>query len=193
MRVLAERPVHWTEQEYLAFENSSPTKHEYFNGEVFAMAGARPGHNLVGGNCNAALHALVRARGCGTFTSDQRIYVASTGLYTYPGGGVVCVPLQVHTDGMCLLNPVLLFEVLSPATRDYDLGSKREHYRQIPSLRHLLLIDQPEQMIWHDHRTGGGRWQSRQIASGAIELPDLGGSIAFDEIYTPAGWDAAAQ
>jgi Uma2 family endonuclease len=185
MAFRAERRVHWTEAEYLAFENDSPTKHEYLDGEIFAMAGARPGHNFVAADCTGALRSLVRTRGCRAFNSDQRIHVPATGLYTYADGGVVCGQPETHSDGMCLLNPVLLFEVLSPATREYDLGAKREHYRLIPSLRHLLLVDQPTRMVWHDYRSGGA-WGCREIAEGGIELADLGGSIALDELYLAA-------
>jgi Uma2 family endonuclease len=184
MASFPERRVHWTEAEYLAFENASLTKHEYLDGEIFAMAGARPEHNLVATACVSTLHPLVRGRGCRAFNSDQRVYVPATGLYTYADGGVFCGQMTLHSDGMCLLNPVLLFEVLSPATRDYDLGAKREHYRRIPSLRHILLIDQPERMIWHDCRSGGN-WRSLTVTQGSIDLTDLGGALDLDELYLP--------
>ena len=73
---------------------------------------------------------------------------------------------EIHTDGMCLLNPMLLFEVLSPSTRDYDCGAKREHYQQIPSLRHLLLIDQPTRSVRHDWRVADGLCE-RRLAAGS--------------------------
>jgi len=179
----AARQMHWTEDEYLAFENASPTKHEYLNGEIFAMAGAKPSHNQVAGNTLGAVHQLLRGQRCRAFTSDQRIYIPQTGLYTYPDGGVACGRWQIHTDGMCLLNPVLLFEVLSSATRDYDRGAKREHYQQISTLCHLLLIDQPTRLIEHYHRQSGGPWEVTRVHEGAIDLPDLGGQVALDEIY----------
>ena len=133
-------------------------------------------------NALAALHQLLRGRGCGTFNSDQRIHVPPTGLYTYADGGVGCGPWEIHTDGMCLLNPMLLFEVLSPSTRDYDGGAKREHYQQIPSLRHLLLIDQPTRSIRHDWRLADGQWAMRQMTGGSIALPELGGVLALDDV-----------
>ena len=186
MTVSTARRMHWTEQEYLAMENESPIKHEYSGGEVFAMAGARPSHNRVATNTSGALVNLARRGNCGAFNSDQRIYIPATGLHTYADGGLVCGKWQIHTDGMCLLNPVVLVEVLSPSTREYDAGAKRGHYEQIPSLRHLLLIDQPERLVRHCLRQADGGWKSREFTGGEIELTDLGGSLVLDEIY-PAG------
>lgn len=181
MTVATARRVHWTVEEYLAFENRSPEKHEYFDGEVFAMAGARPRHNLVVVSTSNALGGLVKGKGCAGFNGDQRIYIAATGLYTYADGGVMCAPPELSQDGMELLNPVLLFEVLSPSTRDYDLGAKREHYQQMPSLRHLLLIDQPERLVRHYSREGGN-WQSREIREGLVDLAELG-SFSLEDLY----------
>lgn len=183
MSVAAARKMHWTEEEYLAFENESATKHEYLDGEIFAMAGAKPIHNRVASNTLVSLGNLLRGRRCGTFNSDQRIYVPATGLYTYADGGVACGPWQIHTDGMCLLNPVLLYEVLSTSTRDYDRGAKREHFQQLPSLRHLLLIDQPTRLVEHYHRDPDGAWDVTTLRTGAIKLPDLGGAILLDDLY----------
>lgn len=123
------------------------------------MAGAQPIHNRIAGNTQVLLGLLTRGRDCGTFNSDQRIYVATTGLYTYADGGVACGKWEIHTDGMCLVNPVLLFEVLSPSTRDYDRGARREHYQQISSLQHPLLIDQPARAVWHHWRSASGLWE----------------------------------
>jgi len=187
MSVLAARRMHWTEAEYLSFENASATKHEYLDGEIFAMAGAPALHNRVASNTLGGLVALARGRGCGAFNSDQRIHVPHTGLHTYADGGVGCGQWEIHTDGMCLLNPMLLFEVLSPSTRDYDGGAKREHYQQIPSLRHLLLIDQPNRSIRHDWRLADGEWTMRQTTSGSIALPEFGGVLALDDVYLLEG------
>ena len=183
MTIGAARQLHWTEAEYLAFENDSATKHEYLHGEIFAMAGAKPSHNQIANNTSGALHQVLRGRRCRGFNSDQRIYIPQSGLYTYADGGAACGRWQIHTDGMCLLNPVLLFEVLSPATRDYDRGAKRDHYQQIPTLRHLLLIDQPTRLVEHYHRDAGGSWSVIRLQDGAVNLPDLGGLLALDEIY----------
>ncbi len=177
--------MHWIESDYLAMEAASPIKHEFLDGEVFAVAGAKPGHNRVATSALVALGLLLRGGRCRAFNSDQRIYVVETGLYTYADGGVACGRWQVHTDGMSLLNPTLLFEVLSPSTRDYDRGAKLEHYRQIASLRHVLIIDQPDRRIEHHRRGDDGAWTLTTLHAGAVDLGDLGGTIALDEIYLP--------
>jgi Uma2 family endonuclease len=175
--------MHWTEADYLAFENASATKHEYLDGEIFALAGSQPLHNRIASNTLIALGTLARGRRCGTFNSDQRIYVPSTGLYTYADGAIVCSPWEIHSDGMCLLNPMLLFEVLSPSTRDYDGGAKREHYQQIPSLRHLLLIDQPACVVRHHWRSPGGEWETRESDGVGIPLAEFEGMLALADVY----------
>ena len=186
MSALAARCMHWTEAEYTAFENRSAGKHEYLAGEVFAMAGAKPTRNRVATSVAGSLVALLREGRCAAFNGDQRIYIPATGLYTYADGGVACGEWQIHTDEMCLLNPVLLLEVLSPSTRDYDLGAKRQHYQQIVSLRHLLFFDQPERQVWHDQRLPDGLWETAAYSTGSVDLAGLGGAISVDEIYAAA-------
>lgn len=186
MSVLGARRMHWTEAEYLAMENESPIKHEYCNGEVFAMSGAKPLHNRIATSASGILWAASRGSSCGGFNSDQRIHIPSTGLYTYADGGLACGKWKLHPDGdeMALLNPVLLFEVLSPSTRDYDLGAKRKHYEQIPSLKHLLFIDQPVRHVKHVYRRANGAWTSKDYTKGVIEIPDLNASLGLDDLYS---------
>lgn len=166
-------------------EAASPIKHEFLDGEVFAMAGATPEHNQAAAAALVGLGVLLRGGRCRVFNSDQRLFIVETGLYTYADGGVVCGRWQVHTDGMCLLNPTLLFEVLSPSTRDYDRGAKLEHYRRIPSLRHALVIDQPARFVEHHHREEGGTWDTTTVRAGALDLYALGGTVALDEVFLP--------
>lgn len=180
------RRMHWTEEAYVAMEAGSPIKHEFIDGEVFAMAGAKPGHNQLAAAVTVALGLLVRGGRCRVFNSDQRIYIPETGLYTYADGGVVCGRWEVHADGMCLRNPVLLVEVLSPSTRDYDRGAKLDHYRQLASLRHVLILDEPERRVEHHHRGDDGAWSMTELLEGRVDLADLGGFVALDEVYLAA-------
>ncbi|MFO0610048.1 MAG: Uma2 family endonuclease [Polyangiales bacterium] len=179
----AARQMHWSEREYLQMEDRSAIKHEYLDGEVFAMAGAKPEHNDIAAALTVALGVMVRGRGCRAFNSDQRIHVPATGLYTYPDGGIKCGGGRIHADGMSLLDPVLLFEVLSESTRDYDRGAKLDHYKGIPTLRHVLLVDSAARHIEHHHRSAGGEWELATHLDGSIDLHDLGGLVALDEIY----------
>ncbi len=178
------RDVHWTDEDYVRLEEASSTRHEFVEGEIYAMAGARPAHNKIATNTIAALAQLVRAgTRCQAFGSDQRIHVASTGLYTYADGGVACGKWEIlPRDGMSLLNPGLLFEVLSPSTRDYDRGAKLAHYRQIASLTHVLLIDEPARVVEH-HRRQGEDWSVVTASEGFLDLQELGGVLLLDDVY----------
>jgi Uma2 family endonuclease len=178
------RDVHWTDDDYLRLEESSSTRHEFLDGEIYAMAGARASHNKVAANTIAALAQLVRAgKRCQAFGSDQRVHVVSTGLYTYADGGVACGTWEIHAkDGMSLLNPTLLFEVLSPSTRDYDRGAKLGHYKLIPSLGCVLVIDEPQRHV-EVHRREADAWSLEVVREGAIALPEYGGVLLLDDLY----------
>lgn len=184
------RELHWTEEDYLRMEADSPIKHEYFDGDVYAMAGAKGRHNVIAANTTAALVNLVLGGPCHVFNSDQRIHVEDPEkFYTYADGGVACGQWQIApADRMSLENPVLLFEVLSPSTRDYDRGAKLFLYKQITSLSDVLLIDQPAQFVEHHHRGPEG-WQCNVLREGVISV--LGGMIHIDGLYrVPPGLPA---
>lgn len=174
----------FTEDEYLEREARSPNKHEFRRGEIFAMAGGTMTHNTLCGNVIGALKNLVRWRGCRVLPSDQRIHIPVTGTYTYPDASVVCGPPEsAPKDKNSLTNPVVLVEVLSSSTEDYDRGEKFDDYRSIPSLREVLFISQSERLVQHHRRIEGDRWLLTEHRGGAIELPTLGGAIEFDDIY----------
>ncbi len=176
------RKMAWSEEDYLAFENDSETKHEFLAGEIYGMAGAKPLHNAIAMNTGAALGNLIRGGPCRGFTSDQRIHVARPKtFYTYADGGVASGKWEIsEKDDMSLENPVLLFEVLSPSTRKYDPGAKLMLYRQIPSLTDVLLIDQSTHLIQHHHRGPRG-WRVVTRSRGA--LPVLSGVLQIADLY----------
>lgn len=176
------RKMAWSEEEYLAFEKDSDTKHEFLDGEIYGMAGAKPLHNAIAMNTGAALVNLIRGGPCRGFTSDQRIHIARPKkFYTYADGGVACGKWEISDkDGMSLVNPVLLFEVLSSSTRKYDQGAKLMLYRQIPSLTDVLLIDQPLHLVEHHHRGPRG-WRSITRRRGGV--PVLGGVLLLADLY----------
>jgi Uma2 family endonuclease len=133
---------HYTLDDYFAIEETSLVKHEFLDGEIFAMAGASLAHNDIAANLLMLLRSALRETGCRAFGSDLRI-ATHGGLYTYPDVSVVCgKPLLVPGRPDTATNPVLLVEVLSDATRDYDRGDKLTAYRLVPSLREVLLVDQ---------------------------------------------------
>jgi Uma2 family endonuclease len=146
-------------EEYLAAERRAETKSEYFEGRVYAMAGASRRHNLIVANLLAHLHGRLRAAPCEVYPSDMRLKIVATGLYTYPDVSVVCGEPELedeHRD--TLINPSVLIEVLSDATEAYDRGRKAEQYRRIDSLKEYLLVAQKEPHIEHYRRHGDREW-----------------------------------
>lgn len=151
---------HYTLDDYFAVEEMSPVKHEYFQGEIFAMAGASFDHNRIASNVVAVLHTALRDTGCGAFGSDLRIATEGE-LYTYPDVSVICgAPVLVPDRPDTVRNPVLLVEVLSDATRDYDRGKKLDAYRLIPSLREVLLVEQTRVHVDVWRRRDDASWTS---------------------------------
>ena len=139
-----------TPQEYLALERASEVRHEYFNGSVYAMAGAKERHNLVTSNVSGELHARFKGRGCKVHSSDMRVKVDTTGLYTYPDVVALCGPARFEDDEQdTLVNPALIVEVLSPPTEAYDRGEKFAHYRRIASVTDYLLISPDRLRVEH--------------------------------------------
>ncbi len=130
-----------TPEQYFEIESQAEFKSEYFDGQMFAMAGASLAHNRIVLNTSFALDRQMRDRGCEVFASDVRLRVGKTGLYTYPDVIAVCEkPRLAEGPFEVLLNPGLIVEVLSPSTEAYDRGRKFENFRALESLRAYLLV-----------------------------------------------------
>lgn len=175
-----------TEEEYLCLDRAADYKSEFFDGEMFAMAGGSPMHSLIAANLIRELGTKLKGRPCRPFTSDLRLKVEATGLDTYPDVSVVCSPLQfaAGTDDT-VVNPTLLIEVLSGATEAYDRGEKFFHYRQMPSLQEYLLVSQRLPRFEQFVRRVNGEWALR-IAEGmeaTLVLPSLEITIALAEVF----------
>src|SRR3712207_5413407 len=127
-----------TVEEYFRFEESSPIKHEYVAGEVYAMSGVTARHDLIAGTIFSLLLAAEANTACRVFTSDMRLEVAEDRYY-YPDVAVVCTPvaeLDIVARGPCVI-----VEVTSPNTARIDRGEKLDAYRRIPTLRTYLIVD----------------------------------------------------
>jgi Uma2 family endonuclease len=182
----------FTEAEYLALERVSERKHEFIDGLIVAMAGARPPHHVIAANMTAALVQLARARGCLTMTSDQRVHVPTTGLYTYPDVTVVCGERRYDQgEPPSLLNPTLIVEVTSDSTEDFDRGKKFLHYQAIPEFSEYVIVSHRERRIDHFRRLDDGEWHLSTLGrdGASIELPALGGSITLEDAYDNALFD----
>ena len=135
-----------TSQEYLAFEEKTPLKHEYLDGVIYAMVGATDRHNMIAGNVFASLHSR-RPPGCQVFISDMKLKLKSTAgeFYYYPDLLVSCS--EADRDPLFREQPVLLIEVASPSTLRIDRGEKLNNYRQIPSLVEYAIVGQDQPLI----------------------------------------------
>jgi Uma2 family endonuclease len=170
--------------DYFAIEVMSPVRHEFYRGEIFAMAGASVEHNLITVNVLTAFQTALRRTRCRVFGSDLRI-AAPAGLYTYPDVSVICGKISLVDDAPdTATNPVLLAEVLSDATRDYDCGEKFELYKTISTLREFVLIDQSRIGIDHFTRAGRG-WTKSRYTSPSSRLGLVAGKVelSLKEIY----------
>jgi Uma2 family endonuclease len=174
-----------TYAEYLAAEAVSEVRHEFLNGEVWAMTGGTPEHSALAAAFIAGLTAALRGRPCRVFTCDARVRIPATGLSTYPDVAVVCDRLEnAPEDPDALVNPVLLVEVLSPSTEGYDRGAKAAHYRRIPSLQEYVFASQTEAHVEVFRRGAGGSWELREArAGGTVELASLGIRLDVDALY----------
>ena len=183
-----------TPAEYLDIERAATYRSEYFDGEMFAMAGGSPRHSLIKVNICGEIRARLKRSPCTAYGSDLRILVSATGLYTYPDASVICGPLEFEDQRRdTVLNPTLLVEVLSDSTEAYDRGKKFSHYRQIASLREYLLVPQEEAKIERFLRNDDGTW-TLTGASGldsTLPLPALGIEIALREVYDKVDFSAS--
>ena len=165
--------------EYLAWERGQERKHEYFDGEVYAMAGGSPRHNRLCSSVNAALVTVLGAK-CHVLTSDQRVR-APQRRYVYADASVVCgAPIVEHDD--VIANPTILVEVLSATTEQYDRGLKWDCYQQLPSLTDYVLISQDRARIELFARVEG-RWIYSAANAGERITLTSGASLDVDAIF----------
>ena len=168
-----------TAEEYLEFERGSDIKHEFYNGRIYAMAGAKRRHNVIALNIGSEIREHLKGRDCEAYPSDMRVFVPRFGLYTYPDVSVVCGKPEFQDAVLdTLLNPVLLIEILSDSTESYDRGKKFQHYRSIESLQEYVLVSQNEARIEKYIRQGDGFW----VLSEAVGVDS---SITFESIDCP--------
>jgi Uma2 family endonuclease len=175
--------------EYVELESISPVRHEFLDGHVWAMTGGSPDHAAIAVNVSSLLRAALRGGSCRVFSSDLRIRVVETGLGTYPDVSVVCGPLELDAAdprGHTVTNPVLVVEVLSPSTEDYDRGEKLAAFKRIASLREVVLVAHDERRleIW---RRVGAIWTTEIVRGDAVaRLESVPCELPLGEVYEGA-------
>lgn len=174
----------YTIQDFVRLEEYSNVRHEYLDGQIYAMAGGTPEHGTYAANAIAILASQMRGRPCRVQTSDVRIRVRATGLDTYPDISVVCGHAELDPEDPCAItNPILLVEILSPSTEKYDRGEKLDHYKRIPSLREVAFVAHDEWRI-DVFRRREVEWELATARRGeAARLESVGCALAVEDVY----------
>jgi len=175
-----------TQAEYLAIERKAEFKSEYYRGEMFAMAGASEEHCLVKDNLAGELRSQLKGGPCRVVTSDMRVKVDATGLYTYPDIVVYCDKGQFEDSVLdTLLNPRVIVKVLSESTEMYDRGDKAQHYHRIASLPEYLLVSQSAPLVERHVRQPDGSWLLTEVSGldQTLEFVSVPALVPLTEIY----------
>lgn len=178
----------YTLEEYIQLEQETDTKYEYHDGEVFAMAGGTLNHNIISGNIYSDIDNTIRKKGaaCIPFNSDTKLHIERANKYFYPDAMVVCGDLERSSQySEAITNPVVIVEVLSKSTADYDRGGKFHCYRKIKSLQEYILITQDEAVV-DTYRKRGDFWVIDQHVVGLksmLTVYALDIQLAMEDLY----------
>jgi Uma2 family endonuclease len=192
----SQRTTLLTPEEYLEIERRAERKSEYFEGRMYAISGASRPHVLIVGNLGRELGNQLDAGPCEIYTNDMRLRVAPNGLYTYPDVMVACDEPQFADDQIdALLNPLLIVEVLSDSTQNYDRGRKFDQYRTLPSLREYLLVAQDAPRIEQWIRQPDDNWLLSEIngTDASIRLASVECVLPLAKIYNKVKWPTAEK
>ncbi len=177
---------HYTVEEYLEMEKASTVKHEYFQGEVFAMSGAGDNHNEIFSNVFTELGNKLKGKPCRLYGSDKRMNIPENTLFTYPDISIYCNGL-IHSefDDDTSILPTVIIEILSPSTKNYDKGKKFNLYKDIPSLREYIMIESESVLVEAYYINEEKNWALNQHKelSEALTFVSMGFNIALSDIY----------
>jgi Uma2 family endonuclease len=183
---LAQETRYYSPQEYLELEVNSEIRHEYINGLIIPMTGGTPNHNQLAGNFYAMLNFALKRQPYQVFVTDQRLWIPSRKIHTYPDIMVVKTPLE-YEEGRkdTLVNPVMIAEVLSKSTKGYDRDEKFAAYRTIPTLQEYILIDQYTMHIEQYFKTDNNQWIFSEFTDGNINLnlASISCQMTLSDIY----------
>ena len=172
--------------EYLEWEKSAELKHEFFQGEIFDMAGASRRHNKIFSNFFGEIGTRLKGKPCQPYGSDLRIHIPENSLFTYPDISVICGDITSSTeDEDTAILPSVLVEILSPSTKSYDRGDKFKLYRDIPSLKEYILIDSEAISIEAFRINKSGHWELEEYKNmnDKLTIPSIEVNILLSEIY----------
>lgn len=175
----------YTWHQYVTLEQSSNVKHEFLDGEIFAMSGGTPEHAQLAVKVSTELSSQLQGKPCRVFSSDLRVRVQQTGLGTYPDVTVVCGELQRDPDDKnTVTNPTLIVEVLSDSTESWDRGEKFEQLRRIPTLKEYVLVSQREKLLEVFRVAADGNWfRTEGRTRATVRLESVSCDLDVDRIY----------
>lgn len=184
---VARKKIH-TPEEYLKMEERSEIRHEFVNGEIFDMSGSSARHNDICGNVVFALQTIIRKGKlpCRVYTTDLRLRIVKANMFTYPDVMLICGKIEFDAERKdVVLNPVVIFKVLSESTSNYDRSRKFAAYRQIPSLQEYVLIDQARVSVEIFRRDKTKFWvfEAFEELKSTLKLKAVGIEIAVAAIY----------
>ncbi|MEI9950911.1 MAG: Uma2 family endonuclease [Pseudomonadota bacterium] len=173
--------------DYLETEEVSRVRHEFYAGEIYAIAGGSPEHAAIAAVITASLVRQLEGSACRAYSLDLRVRVLATGLATYPDVTVVCGPsLRDPKSATHVTNPKLVVEVLSPGTEDYDRGEKLEHYKLVPSLSAVVLVHHRTELVELWSRNDDAWSYARFGAGEDVPLAAIQCTLAVDTVYGAA-------
>jgi Uma2 family endonuclease len=179
-------PPRHSPESYLEMEVQSEERHEYRDGEIVLMTGGTPNHNKIAGNIYSTLNFAFRGKPYQVFIADQRLWMPEKRLYGYPDVMVIDGELQLQPGRKdTLMNSLLILEVLSKSTQDYDRGDKFAAYRTIPDFQEYLLVNQYKKQIEHYVKTSPKKWNFQEYDETDIIVPlrSIGLELAIADIY----------
>lgn len=175
-----------SQEEYLETERAALEKHEYYQGEIFAMSGASVNHNIISVNLISELKTKLKGNGCRLYGSDLRIHIPKNTLFTYPDISIICGDPDLTDDKFdTATNPSVIIELLSKSTRNYDMGQKFTLYRDIESLQEYILIDTEKIYVEKHIRNADNSWQLTDYRSqdNSFEISTIGLIFLLKDIY----------
>ena len=178
---------YFTQEEYAMLEEHAEYKSQYVAGEIFAMAGVEPAHDRIALNLGGMFYVRFRGRACTYHSADVKVRVKAGDLWTYPDLSVLCGQPKYDASARpsSLLNPQVIFEVLSPSTASFDRGEKFERYKLIESLTDYVLVASETMRVEHYVRQDGGAWLYREYHDGGdfLKLASVEAELPLAEIY----------
>lgn len=176
----------FTAEQYLALERHSEIRHEFLDGTVYAMSGASRAHSAISFNLAGCLQPQLRGTPCAGFSNDMKVRVGDASLFAYPDLTIYCGEPLFHDDhGDVLINPVVVFEVLSRSTEAYDRGEKFERYKTIGTLTDYVLVSQDRASLEHFSRQIDGTWVLNEVVNldASLNIASINCRLPLAEVY----------